>query len=49
MVSPVDATDERGREMYWEAEQDLIRFGKFLRTWQEKTQSDPKIYCSLFK
>ncbi|HEY0677207.1 MAG TPA: RagB/SusD family nutrient uptake outer membrane protein [Chitinophagaceae bacterium] len=36
--------DERGRELYWEGwrRQDLIRFGKFLGTWQEKTASDPK-------
>lgn len=33
--------DERGREMYWEGwrRQDLIRFGKFLGTWETKPQS----------
>lgn len=33
--------DERGRELYWEGwrRQDLIRFGKFLGTWQEKPAS----------
>lgn len=36
--------DERGRELYWEGwrRQDLIRFGKYLDTWQEKTSDDPK-------
>jgi starch-binding outer membrane protein, SusD/RagB family len=37
--------DERGREFYWEGTRrtDLIRFGKFLATWQEKPNaSDPK-------
>lgn len=36
--------DERGREMYWEGwrRQDLIRFGKYLDPWQEKTTDDPK-------
>jgi hypothetical protein len=37
--------DERGREMYWEGwrRQDLIRFGQYLRPWQEKaTTDDPK-------
>lgn len=36
--------DERGRELYWEGwrRQDLIRFGKFLQPWQEKTADDPK-------
>jgi hypothetical protein len=36
--------DERGRELYWEGwrRQDLVRFGKFLEPWQEKTASDPK-------
>jgi starch-binding outer membrane protein, SusD/RagB family len=36
--------DERGREMYWETwrRQDLIRFGKYLQPWQEKTADDPK-------
>ncbi|HEV8271000.1 MAG TPA: RagB/SusD family nutrient uptake outer membrane protein [Chitinophagaceae bacterium] len=31
--------DERGREMYWESSrrQDLIRFGKYLLAWQEKS------------
>jgi hypothetical protein len=33
--------DERGREMYWEGwrRQDLIRFGKFLGTWETKPQA----------
>lgn len=36
--------DELGREFYWENHRrtDLIRFGKFLQPWQEKSQSDPK-------
>ena len=37
--------DERGRELWWEnwRRQDLIRFGKFLKPFQEKEyQSDPK-------
>jgi hypothetical protein len=36
--------DERGREFFWEGvrRQDLIRFGKFLEPWQEKTTDDPK-------
>ncbi len=36
--------DERGREMYWEGwrRQDLIRFGKFLESWQEKSVNLPK-------
>lgn len=36
--------DERGRELYWEGwrRQDLIRFGKYLDLWQEKTADDPK-------
>lgn len=36
--------DERGREMYWEGwrREDLIRFGKFLDTWQLKPSDDPK-------
>ena len=36
--------DERGREMYWEGwrRQDLIRFGKFLESWQEKSVNDVK-------
>lgn len=36
--------DERGRELYWESfrRQDLIRFGKFLDTWQLKDADDPK-------
>lgn len=36
--------DERGREMYWEGwrRNDLIRFGKFLDTWQLKPSDDPK-------
>ncbi len=37
--------DERGRELYWEGwrRQDLIRFGKFLLPWQEKSASDPRV------
>lgn len=33
--------DERGREMYWEGwrRQDLIRFGKFLGTWETKPEA----------
>lgn len=33
--------DERGRELYWEGwrRNDLVRFGKFLNAWQEKTAS----------
>lgn len=36
--------DERGRELYWECwrRQDLIRFGKYLAPWQEKSADDPK-------
>jgi hypothetical protein len=36
--------DERGRELYWEGwrRQDLIRFGKFLDTWQLKPSDDPR-------
>lgn len=36
--------DERGRELYWEGwrREDLIRFGKFLDTWQLKPSDDPK-------
>jgi hypothetical protein len=37
--------DERGRELWWEGwrRQDLIRFGKFLQPFQEKSYtSDPK-------
>lgn len=36
--------DERARELYWEdfRRQDLIRFGKFLQPWAEKTADDPK-------
>lgn len=36
--------DERGRELYWEGwrRQDLIRFGKYLNPWQEKSADDPK-------
>ena len=39
-----DILDERGRELYWEATRrtDLIRFGKFLDAWQEKTASGPE-------
>ena len=36
--------DERGREMYWEGwrRQDLIRFGKYLESWQEKTVNETR-------
>jgi hypothetical protein len=36
--------DERGRELYWEGHrrQDLIRFGEFLGTWNEKPASGPE-------
>jgi hypothetical protein len=35
---------ERGRELYWEGwrRQDLIRFGKYLRAYQEKPASGPE-------
>lgn len=43
-LTPDDLLDERGRELYWEGwrRQDLIRFGKYLETWQEKATDDPK-------
>src|SRR5699024_6277279 len=33
--------DERGRELYWEGwrRQDLIRFGKYLDTWETKPET----------
>ena len=37
--------DERGRELWWEnwRRQDMIRFGEYLKPFQEKEyQSDPK-------
>jgi hypothetical protein len=36
--------DERGREMYWEGwrRNDLIRFGKYLDAWQEKSADNPR-------
>ncbi|MVT06968.1 RagB/SusD family nutrient uptake outer membrane protein [Chitinophaga tropicalis] len=36
--------DERGRELYWEGwrREDLIRFGKFLDTWQLKPSDNPR-------
>ena len=36
--------DERGREMYWEGwrRNDLIRFGKYLEAWQEKSADNPR-------
>ncbi len=36
-----DLLKERGREFYWEGNRrtDLIRFGKFLNAWQEKSAS----------
>ncbi len=38
-----DLIDERGRELWWENHRrtDLIRFGKFLDAWNEKSPSDP--------
>jgi len=43
-VSLDQLLDERGREFYWESSRrlDLIRFGKFLQPWQEKSADDPK-------
>jgi hypothetical protein len=44
-VTPDDIYDERGREMWWEGwrRQDMIRFGQFLKPFQEKKyDSDPK-------
>ena len=37
-----DLLDERGREMFWEAQRrmDLIRFGKYLDAWWEKDADD---------
>ncbi|QEC68620.1 RagB/SusD family nutrient uptake outer membrane protein [Panacibacter ginsenosidivorans] len=43
-LNEANLLDERGREFYWEGwrRQDLIRFGKYLDLWQEKTADDPK-------
>jgi len=43
-VSADQLLEERGREFYWEGQRrdDLIRFGHFLDTWQEKPTDDPK-------
>lgn len=43
-VSLLELLDERAREFYWEGmrRQDLIRFGEFLKPWQEKPTDDPK-------
>jgi hypothetical protein len=45
LVTPDSLFDERGRELWWEGwrRQDMIRFRKFLKPFQEKEyQSDPK-------
>ena len=43
-LTEANLLDERGRELYWEGwrRQDLIRFGKYLDLWQEKTADDPR-------
>jgi hypothetical protein len=43
-LTPDNLLDERGRELWWEnwRRQDMIRFGKFLHSFQEKEyESDP--------
>ena len=39
-----DILKERGFELYWEGfrRQDLIRFGRFTDTWQEKPVTDAR-------
>ena len=43
-LTEANLLDERGRELYWEGwrRQDLVRFGKYLDLWQEKTADDPR-------
>ncbi len=40
-LSADDLINERGRELYWEGHRrtDLLRFGKFLDSWQQKSES----------
>jgi len=48
-ISPHVLLEERGRELWWEnwRRQDMIRFGEYLKSFQQKEdQSDPK--CLLF-
>jgi hypothetical protein len=42
-LTPEVMLDERGRELYWEGIRrvDLIRFGAFNNTWEEKTNVEP--------
>lgn len=43
-LTEANLLEERGRELYWEGwrREDLVRFGKYLETWEEKTADDPK-------
>ena len=43
-VTLLQLLDERAREFYWEGmrRQDLVRFGEYLKPWQEKPVDDPK-------
>ena len=43
-LDDTELLNERGRELYWEGwrRNDLIRFGKYLAPWQEKSTDDPK-------